>query len=156
MLKICRQKWDENKDKLEEALRRDKGLNSCDYLHLVKKTVEIILNGGHTEYGEDYQVDKIHQIDDGDYQGTLIYLIPANTYQPSEYEYLMTYVGYGSCSGCDTLQAIQGWDEKPPTESQMKDYMGLCLHIVQNIVRPYNSGWRNDEKFEQCEENLTT
>ncbi len=152
MLKVCAEKWSENKDKLKEALRNDCKLNYCDYLYLVKKTVEIILNDGKNECVSDYNVEKIHEIDDGDYQGTLLFIIPRRTYQPAEYEYLMTYVGYGSCSGCDTLQAIQGWGDEPISEEGISDFTTLCLHLIQNIIKPYNYDWRDNEKFKPCEE----
>lgn len=101
MIKYCLRKWEENKEKLEKSLLEDKSLNTCDYKHLVEKVVEVILNNGD---GKTWDVGNITEIDNGDYQGTLLYLIPEDTYQPSEYEYLMTYVGYGSCSGCDTFR----------------------------------------------------
>lgn len=108
MIKYCLDKWDKNRERLEAAIRADKQLNECDYKHLVKLVVDNILNGAGDEY-EIYTWDSgsITVIDNGDYQGTLLYLIPESTYQPSEGEYLMTYVGYGSCSGCDALQSIQ-------------------------------------------------
>jgi hypothetical protein len=153
MIKFCRDKWDKNKDKLIEELKRDTSLNSCDYLYLVKKTVDIILNDDEDNYNN-YSTKGITQIDDGDYQGTLLFMIPRNTYQPSEYDYLMTYVGYGSCSGCDCLQSIQAWHyDDPPTEEQIKDFLSLCKDIIQNIVRPYNCGWREDKEFLPCEDN---
>lgn len=74
---------------------------------------------------------RIHCIDDGDYQGTLVFVIAAKGYQPSAYWYVM--VDYGSCSGCDTLEAIRGYTEEPPTESQVDQYMTLALHIVQKL-----------------------
>lgn len=152
MLKYCLRKWDKNKSKLEEALKNDGCLNSCDYLYLLKITVETIFNTGNEYSSEDWDIEKITQIDNGDYQGTLLFLIPSKTYQPSESEYLMTFVGYGSCSGCDTLLDIQSWHyEGLPTEQQLKDYMTLCRDMVCNIIKPYNSGWRNNEDFEQVE-----
>jgi ABC-type multidrug transport system ATPase subunit len=94
------------------------------------------------------------------YQGTLLYMIPLKTYQPSEYDYLMTYIGYGSCSGCDTLEAIRMWfwDDtdyvEPDKENKfVKDMMGLCKDLVQNIIKPYNYDWREDDKYIQIEEN---
>lgn len=65
-----------------------------------------------------------------------------------EYEYLMTYVGYGSCSGCDTLQAIQECGENIPTPEQLKDFMSLCKDLVTNMIKPYNTGWRATSDFE--------
>ena len=150
MLKYCLKKWDENKKKLEEELLKDPLLNECEYKHIVEKVVEIILNTN-----EEYlwNTEGITEIDDGDYQGTLLFLIPRKTYQPLEYEYLMTYVGYGSCSGCDTLQAIQDYGESPISEDQLKDFMALCKDIITNMIKPYNCGWRNEEEFTEVEFN---
>ena len=150
MLKYCLKKWDENKKKLEEELLKDPLLNKCEYKHIVEKVVEIILNTN-----EEYlwNTEGITEIDDGDYQGTLLFLIPRKTSQPSEYEYLMTYVGYGSCSGCDALQAIQDYGEKPISEDQLKGFMALCKDIITNMIKPYNCGWRNEEEFTEVEFN---
>lgn len=150
MLKYCLKKWDMFNKDLEDALREDENLNSCEYKYLLEKVVEHILNGEVEEfsYDEKWDANKITVIDDGHYQGTLLFVIPRLCYQPCEYEYLMTFVDYGSCSGCDTLQHIQSWfDNEPPTERQLKDYMALCRDMVCNIVRPYNTGWRCDEEF---------
>jgi hypothetical protein len=147
MLKYCLKKWNKNKGLLEERLKKDATLNSCDYTDLVKLVVDFILNP-HEEY-EDNKWDSKHitVVDNGDYQGTLLFLIPRDTYQPGEYDYLMTYVGYGSCSGCDTLKAIQEWNDAPLTERQVKDFMTLCKDLVTNMVKPYNGGWRSEEEF---------
>ena len=76
--------------------------------------------------------ERIHQIDDGDYQGTLLFVIAARSYQPDDYWFVK--VGYGSCSGCDTLQAINySLDDNPPTDDQVSQYMTLALHIVQGL-----------------------
>jgi hypothetical protein len=42
-------------------------------------------------------------------------------------------VGYGSCSGCDTLQGISDYSHAAPNEKQIDDYMTLALHIVQGF-----------------------
>jgi len=150
MIKYCMRKWDENKDKLEAALRSGTTWNGCRYSDLVKLVVNQILNNSTGDY-DDYHWDaeQITEIDDGDYQGTLIYLIPLSTYQPSEYEYLMTYVGYGSCSGCDTLLAIQNYDDGSKLDdSQVRDFMVLCKDIVSSMIKPYNTGWRASEEFD--------
>lgn len=147
MLKYCLKKWDLYKQDLENALKNDYKLNSCDYKYLLEKLIICVLNGGEREWNE----KEIIEIDNGHYQGTLLFIFHRNTYQPSEYDYLMAYVGYGSCSGCDTLQAIQRWNDEPPTEGQLKDYMTLCKDILCNIVKPYNNGWRNEDEFEVVE-----
>lgn len=155
MLKYCRDKWDGNKDKLEEAIRKDTSLNSCDYSYLVSLVVKHILNPiVSNEEDDDFDAEEITTIDNGDYQGTQLFMIPRNTYQPSASDYLLTFIYYGSCSGCDTLQAIQSWcdDDKVPTEEQVKDFMTLCRNLVCNITKPFNVGWREDEKFTEIAE----
>ena len=150
MIKYCMKKWDENKDKLEAALRSGTTWNGCCYFDLVKLVVNQILNNGSDDYDAyKWSADQITEIDDGDYQGTLIYVIPLSTYQPSESEYLMTYVWYGSCSGCDTLLAIQNYDDGSKLDdSQVRDFMALCKDIVSNMIKPYNTGWRASEEFD--------
>jgi len=70
----------------------------------------------------------IHLIDDGDCQGTLLYLIPTKIYQPSKYYYCK--ISYGSCSACDTLMGIA---ETPDEEIKIREYKQLALHIVQQL-----------------------
>lgn len=147
MLKYCLEKWDANKGILKERLKKDKKLNSCNYKYLVKLVVECILNSGEKRKSSEWDSKHITVVDNGDYQGTLLFLIPRNTYQPAEYEYLMTYVGYGSCTGCDTLQRIQEYGDERLTKSQMKGYMALCKDLVTNMMKPYNGGWREEEDF---------
>jgi hypothetical protein len=150
MLKYCLEKWDANKGILEERLKNDKTLNDCDYKYLVELVVECILNPSDDKIFE-WDAKNITAVDNGDYQGTLMFLIPLDTYQPEEYEYLMTYVGYGSCCGCDTLLSIQEYDDECPSESQIKDFMALCKDLVTNMIKPYNGGWRFEEVFEPAE-----
>ncbi len=151
MLRYCRDKWYENKGKLEVALRETEGLNECDYKTLVEMVVEHILNPA-DGYDDTYDKGKITVIDDGDYQGTQLFMIPADRYQPSENEYLLTFVNYGSCSGCDTLKSIQDWGGGKLTDSQIGDFMILCRDLVCNIIKPYNAGWREDKKYEAIAE----
>jgi hypothetical protein len=98
------------------------------YIDIVKAVVSVI--GEEGEYGEP-DATRIHQIDDGDYQGTLVFVIAAKGYQPSAYWYVK--VGYGSCSGCDTLEGIRDYEDGPPTKEQLDAYMTLALHIVQGF-----------------------
>lgn len=82
-------------------------------------------------YLEDLDPERVHEIDDGEYQGTLIYVIGEVGYQPSSYVTARVY--YGSCSGCDTLQAIHNYSDELPTPEQVKDYMTLALHMVESM-----------------------
>lgn len=148
MLKYCLRKWDENKKKLEDSLRNDSNLNDCDYKYLVQKVVDIILN---TNEKDPWDSEEISEIDDGEYAGTLLYLIPRKMYTPSEYDYLMTYVGYGSCSGSDTLKGIQDDIRNEISEESLEDFMTLSRDIITRMIKPYNIGWREDEEFTEVE-----
>ena len=144
MIKYCYERWDQNKDELRKVIQGDRAMNSCDYKYLVELVTKYIL-------GSDWDSDGITEIDNGDYQGTLLFLIPKITYQPSANEYLMTFVEYGSCCGCDTLQGIQvlrDWDTSLPTEQQVSAFMSLCRDIVTNMIKPYNQGWRYESEFD--------
>jgi hypothetical protein len=111
-----------------QLLARFKAAHPATYGEIVKAVVEVVRDpDGYAQPNH----EKIHEIDDGHYQGTLLFVIPADEYQPSTYWYVM--VGYGSCSGCDTLQAISGYSDEPPTDEQAKDYMTLALHVVQKL-----------------------
>ena len=154
MLKFCRDAWDKNKDKLKAEIMLDEHINECEYVYLVELIVKHILNPALKEADCcEFDFDEITVIDNGDYQGTLLFMIPEKTYQPDANDYLLTYAYYGSCSGCDTLQRIQGFKfDGFPTESQVNDYMLLCKGLVCNIVKPYNFGWGANELFTEIAE----
>lgn len=78
----------------------------------------------------DIDYDNIHVIDDGDYQGTLLFVIPEKCYQPFDYWYVR--ISYGSCSVCDTLQGII---ENEDFKQVADDLFTLALHIAQGLKR---------------------
>lgn len=135
MIKEFVELWEKNKSNLRESLA-EKKCEDISYELLVEMIVTEILNDGRTklEY-EDYDAKKMTVIDDGDYQGTQIFIIPRNVYQPSVDEYVYTHTYYGSCSGCDTLLGIVGYSDKRPDEEQLNDLMTLCLHLLQRFKR---------------------
>lgn len=118
--------WFKNLHKMRAALTE---AHPNDYEDLVR-TVITLLNNESTEY---YKPDpnRITEIDHGDYQGTLVYVIASEGYQPSTYWYVK--IGYGSCSGCDTLQAINYYSTESPNDKQVTEYMQLALHIIQEL-----------------------
>lgn len=122
------ERFESSKAKLEAVFRAKHPEN---YDSIVKSVVEL-LHDEDNEY-DTPDPERIVEIDHGNYQGTLLYVIGAGGYQPSDYWYVK--VGYGSCSGCDTLQAICGYSDDPPDDEQVKDYMTLALHIVQGIKK---------------------
>ena len=155
MLKILYEKWEKNRETLKFAISRIPNVSELEYKDLVKLTFSAIYNDGddtNIPYGyKRLNLDRITMIDDGDYQGTLLFVIPFETYQPGEGEYLMTYVGYGSCSGCDTLLSIVDYKNGPATERQVSDLLALCKDIVTNTIKPYNYGWRSEDIFDKVE-----
>lgn len=114
-----------NKNKLAEKYKSE---HPCSYKQLVEDVLRLISDSD--EYGSP-EPDIIHEIDDGYYQGTLLYVIPAIGYQPSNYFTIK--VSYGSCSGCDTLKSIQEYSDEHPTGEQVKEYLTLALHIIQSM-----------------------
>lgn len=94
------------------------------YLDLVTAAIDAI--GARSRFPN---AEAVHEIDDGDYQGTLVYLIAERIYQPTRYWCVR--VSYGSCSACDTLQSIQ--DSEGAPEEKAKQYWTLALHVVQNL-----------------------
>jgi len=151
MLKYAVWQWDNNKGELEEAIRADRTLNSCDYKHLVQLVIRHILNGKNrmTDFEHEDWSEEVHEIDDGHYRGTLIFAISLMTYQPGAHEYLFTTVDYGSCSVCDLLQSMQGPDyDIHPREEQVMDFMALCKDLVTRLVQPF-PGYGFE--LEQCE-----
>lgn len=140
--------WDANKNALREYIRTHEQKEYDMYVELVKILFEVVIN----PYFKDdfcnpsYNIEAIHVIDDGDYQGSQLFIIPSNDYQPSPYKYVWTYCSYGSCSGCDTLLAISGYDNGLPSEEQINGYMILLLHLLQRCkyLIGYDE-WRNED-----------
>ena len=126
MLKYCVEKWNENEHYLREALEqfdcRNKQMN---YKVLMSLVITHILENK-------WDSENFTMIDDGDYQGTLLFVIPEKIYQPCAGNYLMTYVNYGSCSYCDTMQNILY-----ESDTKVEDLMTLALHMIQHMTRPF-------------------
>ena len=154
MIKYCYEKWAQNQDNLRQAIVDNaQEIKNCDYKFLVQLVVDHILNQSDNYCYAEWDSKNISVIDNGDYQGTLMFLIPLDTCQPSCDQYLMTYSWYGSCSGCDSLMNIQTdipWDDAPLTEQNISDIMSLCKDLVANMVKPY-AGFGDEDKFEVVE-----
>ena len=127
--------WDQDKNKIKDFFEKNHPKNYSD---IVRQVVKMLSESDLTGFG-DYEKpdpDRIHEIDDGHYQGTLIYVIGCGGYQPDKYWYVK--VSYGSCSGCDTLENIRdsnfGFDsDTNPSKDQVDQYMVLALHIIQGL-----------------------
>jgi hypothetical protein len=132
MIQVYIDRFQENKNRLSEYLKTTPQSEYDTYKALLIKTIELCLNDSELYY-DNFNINKITEIDDGDYQGTLLFLVPLDVYQPTEYDYITTYVGYGSCSGCDTLLGISNYSWDLPTDDQVNLYLILCLHMVEHM-----------------------
>lgn len=118
------EKWEHRKNKLKEWFEANETPSS--YKEIFEKIIELIIT---EDERNKFNLEKIRVIDDGDYQGTQIFIAFLDTYQPSVEEYIMTSVYYGSCSGCDTLQSICYSID----ENRVNDLMTLSLHMIQKM-----------------------
>jgi hypothetical protein len=123
--------WEENKHKLEEYFKTTKQEEYSSYKQIVIKVFELCLPKADEYSG--FDLSKMTVIDDGDYQGTQIFIIPKDVIQPTSGDYVMTNTYYGSCSGCDTLKRICSYEYDLPTDEEVKKYMTLALHLVQKF-----------------------
>ena len=128
MIQIFVDRFMERKEKMRELLSQRPG----SYRVILESLIEVISDGEDGAYGEEPDKDRIHEIDDGDYQGTLVFVVGACGYQPSTYWY--TRVSYGSCSSCDTLQSVRGWDDEISKE-EIDGYETLALHMLQAMKK---------------------
>jgi hypothetical protein len=116
--------WEERKHLLEQWLTKNEP-NS--YQDIYETLFRLVIT--RSERGElEWDWNRFVKIDDGEYQGNQIFILCSNVYQPELTDYIFTSVAYGSCSGCDTFQAIQESEDKA---ERVKGYMTLALHMVQ-------------------------
>lgn len=158
MIKEFVQAWDKNKRKLEAYFHKPENKHHYDYADLVKLLFQIVIN---PELCDRYDVEHMHVIDDGDYQGTQVFLLFRDFYQPAANDYVYTNAYYGSCSGCDTLMRIldnEGDGSDKFTELQVKDLMTLCMHLMQKCRQmedPVEEG-EYEFKWELTSDNLVS
>lgn len=130
MIKEFVERWDKYKEYLEKYFRKTRQEEYSEYQDIVKALFEEVINKEEIN-GYKFNLECMTVIDNGDYQGTQIFIIPLDVYQPDVNSYVITNTYYGSCSGCDTLLAIDSYDGGIPNEEQVKDYMELSLHLLQ-------------------------
>lgn len=130
MIKEFIELWNTHKADLQEVIAKTP-MESLSYKDLVKLTIDNIINKGSIEL----KTERLTEIDDGDYQGSQLYIVPVDTYRPSADDYYFTENYYGSCSGCDTLKAITNYEYGLPNEEQVKELVGLCLNLIQQFKK---------------------
>ena len=127
--------WDKNNKLLLKEFEKNEPI---DYKDIVEKLVTIVINPYLEEnrFDSDFpnyslDIDNMTVIDNGDYQGTKIYIIPFDAYQPNTSDYVFTHNHYGSCSGCDTFYHII--DDYSTKGKKAKEFHTLALHILQRF-----------------------
>ena len=136
--------WDSRKHLLQEYFESHEQSEYDEYSKLVALLFKVVINPDRNEKGEsEFDTDLMTVVNNGDYQGSLLFIIPTDTYQPAPYEYVITTVNYGSCSECDTLLGIIGEGTGLPSREQVKEYMTVCLHLLQRCKYIYTA----DEYF---------
>jgi hypothetical protein len=126
-------KYMADKAKIQEALLEDK--YKLSYEKVVGKVIDSLTE---LEWDYDYPAPKMEDVSiicGGDYQGYDLYVFKA--FGTDRIHYYL-YVGYGSCSHCDTLQSIdselRSKDVSRYTQG-VENLMMLTLHIVQGLKK---------------------
>ena len=139
MLKHIIAQWEVNKHKLQEYFQTTNQKEYDSYRKILCKTIELATPIANEDYGYLYDIKEIKEIYDKNYQGTKIFIILIDMYQPGIEDYIITYIQYGSCSAYDTLYSIQcGNYDELPTDEQVKKYMTLALHLIQKMKPLYD------------------
>lgn len=133
MIPEFNEKWFERKEDLRKVFLES---HPGGYEDILKTLISVVIN---PDQEDDLPCNSaIQTVDFGDYQGTLIFIIPSYDIYPSDF--WVTTVGYGSCSLCDTLQSItddseydEDGNELKPTAKQADDYLTLAMHMLQNM-----------------------
>lgn len=126
------ERWEKGKENLREWFKMTPQSEYDSYSKVVSALIKNCLNYGDLsddeELSEDFDVS-----DHGNWQGTQIFLLHKDVYQPDTSNYYIFDNYYGSCSVCDTLLSISQYEGGIPTKEQVDEYMTLCLHMVQRM-----------------------
>lgn len=122
------ERWENGKGNLREWFESQDLSDYCDYEKIVHALIRHCLNYGYDTDNYGCISEQFEVSDYGCYQGTQIFLLHKECYQPNAGDYYVFDNDYGSCSACDTLQDIlYGSNDKGD------GLMTLCLHMVQRM-----------------------
>ena len=123
-------KFQEIKPRLLEQFSKEE---PEDYSDIFKQTIKMMFEESEDTYSSNSKTpdfERITIIDDGDYQGTLVFVVASKGYQPSDY--WATQVAYGSCSGCDTFQSYSDYDNPEISAPEM---VTMALHMIESMKK---------------------
>ena len=121
--------WEKNKEVFRQEL-----VNNFKHYTRYSRIVESLFNICFVDEENNslFDTSKMVQIDNGEYQGTLIYVIPYDTYQPNIHQHVYTHIYYGSCNLCDMLGIVLNQDN---INDQVNGLMSIALQFVQRIKK---------------------
>jgi len=112
-----------------ELLESYKSDSPTGYADLLRRTLDMVnakIDDCDDFDGDKFDTDRIKSVSVGDYQGSLYFIIPADSYSEGAFT---ACVSYGSCSHCDAFEACEGCDDGPDYEG----YVRLSLHLFQSL-----------------------
>lgn len=125
------QQFEENREAIKASIE-ERYENEGNYIEY-KDLVEVLVS-----YIDGMDEHRISQIDYGDYQGCLVYIIAEEGYQPANYWAIR--VWYGSCSACDSLH-----NALYSSKDTIGDLMALILHMAQGAKQIISCHEEEDE-----------
>lgn len=131
MIPYVVKQWEENKHKLEEYFSTTDQDEYSDYESIVRKLFELCITK--SRYGSKWDLSNMSVVSNNHYTGTLVFILHPKLPDLDISDFIMTHTDYGTCSGCDVLEGIRSYGRGLPSESQVKQYMTLALHLVQKI-----------------------
>lgn len=144
MYKIIVNAWENHKDELRQHYLTNK--HPTDYREVIKRLVFFLSQD--KEFPLD--ITRITGISEHEFNGTMLFVIGEQSYQPEVY--WSVYINYGSCETSDTLKSIREYSEDLPTADQVAQYMQLSLNIVQKLKPILDSeSYQEYEEYEECE-----
>ena len=90
-------------------------------------------------------VEVVIQESDNDYQGDTYML----AYDPEQCKYGILVFGWGSCSGCDALQACDSWDEVEKLRDRMYDSIQWFDSMRELVLYMLTHDWRGDFSYHE-------
>ena len=76
MISSIIEQWENNKSKLENYFRTTDQYEYCAYKQIVEKLFELCITNADQHSG--FNIERMTVIDDGDYQGTKLFIIPTS------------------------------------------------------------------------------
>jgi len=155
MFEIFGYLWGKNANAYKEYLKENKDVflySNINYTKLLTSVIDFVYNKEEDTY-QKLDTKNITVIDNGEYQGTLLFIIPYDIYQPASYEYIYTKIHYGSCSGCDALQNALMYAEDNE-EKSIDSIWKISLDLLANCKKLEESAFDERDKFIQMKWNV--